>query len=116
MVVGRKIWERMDMMEATDAARRERKRMGEATMARGRDISPSSMFLTFCGPSACHNDQAGTQTHAINSCDGLSISAAAPRCPKAISTYRCWFSSSDPQLPLDPQVVYNLFATIILGE
>lgn len=73
MVLGRKIWERRDMVEATSAVSRERRRIGEATVARGGNTSPSSMFLTFCGPNACHNDQAGTKTHAINSCVGISI-------------------------------------------
>ena len=66
MVLGKKIWERTDMEEATSAIRSEKRRMGEATVVRGGNTSPSSMFLTFCGPNACHSDQAGTKTHAIN--------------------------------------------------
>ena len=77
MVVGRKIWERKDTVEATSAASRERRRMGEATVVRGGNTSPSSAFLTFCGPNACHSDHAGTKTHAISSCTGISTGAEA---------------------------------------
>ena len=73
MAAGRKSWERTDMVEAESAVRREKRRMGEATVARGGNTSPSLTFLTFSGPNACHSDQAGTQTQASNSCAGLSI-------------------------------------------
>lgn len=86
------------MVEATSAVSRERRKMGEAAVARGGNTSPSSMFLALCGPNACHNDQAGTKTHAINSCAGISISAGTA----SISTYKRWFSGCNSQLPLDP--------------
>ena len=70
MIPERKICERTDMVEATNPVRRERTRTGEANAVRGGNTSPSSIFLTPCGPNACHSDQAGTQTHAINSCMG----------------------------------------------
>ena len=70
MVVGRKIWERTDIVEAANPVRRERTRIGEANAVRGGNKSPSSMFLVPCGPNACQSDQAGTQAHAINSCMG----------------------------------------------
>ena len=61
MVAGRKIWERRDTVEATSAVSREKRRTGEATVVRGGNTSPSSTFLTFCGPNACHSDHAGIQ-------------------------------------------------------
>jgi len=100
MVAGRKIWERTDMEQATNAVRRENRRIGEATVVKGGNTSPSSMFLSFCGPNTCHSDQAGARTHAVNNCTGVSISAEAYS--KDIPTYKCWFSSCNPQLPLDP--------------
>jgi len=47
MVEGRNIWERTDIEEATNAVRREKRRMGEATVVKGGNTSPSSMFLSF---------------------------------------------------------------------
>jgi hypothetical protein len=67
MALGRMIWERADMTEATNAVRREKRRIGDTTVVRGGNTSPSSMFLILCGPNTCHSDHAGTQTHAISS-------------------------------------------------
>ena len=46
-------------------------------MVRGRNTSPSSMFLIPCGPNTCHSDHAGTQTYAISSCVRVCANAGA---------------------------------------